>query len=145
MPIIYASCIAKWGNWYRPFVYLWRMGRGRGAHNLVIRKELLLIYIFECKLKKKIKKSSVIDALQSMIFIIQMRKILNCFPNSYINPGESFFYLNQTCVQRLFLFAYLFCQTNADWKCLMNLAFHKHYEFSQIAQSILSKLIVIFF
>lgn len=76
-------------------------------------------------------------------------KILNCFPNYYINLEESFFsfvtqlYLTPSTFSffyvSFFLIVLLLCQSNADGKCVMNLAFHKHYEFSQIAQSILSK------
>lgn len=40
-------------------------------HNLVIRRDLLLIYIFECKFKKIVL---VLMYWQNIIFIIQMKK-----------------------------------------------------------------------
>lgn len=80
-------------------------------------------------------------------------KILNCFPNDDINSGESIFFVFFLNIQTEHLRTELWgvsqlrfslCQAGADGKRLMNLTFHKHYEFSQIAQSIPSKLTAVF-
>lgn len=89
MPIIYASCIATRGELVT-FVYLRRSWSEKKLHNLVIRRDLLLIYIFECKFKNKKIKRAGTDVLAEYDIHYSNEEILNRFPNNYIKPWESF-------------------------------------------------------
>lgn len=102
-------------------------------HNLVIRRDLLLIYIVECKFKKK--NCAGIDVLAEYNIQYSNEKILNCFPNSYIKPWEfvCFFLI-------VLLFFSVLTQMRNIWLVFCLFFLHKDHDFAQIGQSIWHKL-----
>lgn len=84
MPGIYASCIATKGKTdlncllytlvYTKGWFIFETYWGGKGYTILLSGQLLLIYIFECKYKKKNKEVPALTCWQSMIFIIQMKK-----------------------------------------------------------------------
>lgn len=64
---------------------------GKKLHNLDIRRDLLLIYIFECKFKNEKIKRAGTDVLAEYDIHYSNEEILNCFPNYSIKHWASFF------------------------------------------------------